>query len=260
MKLVIVSMALMLCSVSASPTPQIFGYQPSTQVGQWVSNNLQNSLQSVANAIQSITRPSQPAPPGSQLVQIAPNQIPNGPEFQIPPVQPVPFQTGFPMQTISVQPYQPGFYQPGPYQQPGQYQPGPYDQFHVIPVPPPNAPWPNGGIPPRNGQGNDEQKPSNWIPLPLYSQFGDPTIVIISRPPSKPTSQPNATTSVDDNPMNQQTDNSTNSTNPAKIHTNANNSTTTTNIPQNEQTSTSNPGTYNFKSFSISQKKEKRKV
>lgn len=233
MKLVIVSIALVLCSVNANPTPQFFGYQPVTGVGQWVSNNLQNSLQSVANAIQSITRPSQgPNGAGTQVVPVVtPNQIPNGPDnYGHGPhiqtvVQPVPVQT-------IVQPYpsgyQPGFYPPGPYQ-PGPYQPGPYEQIHVIPVPPPNTPWPNGGIPYR-GQ-NDEQKPSTWAPLPpLYYQFGEPSIVIISRPQSKPVPQNESASQ--ENSLNQQ--NST-TMNPDAVNT-------TTNFPQTDQTSTPTPG------------------
>lgn len=48
-----------MCSVvSANPAPQIFGYQPQTPVGQWVSQGLTNSFQTVANAIQGISRPT----------------------------------------------------------------------------------------------------------------------------------------------------------------------------------------------------------
>lgn len=243
MNLFIVSIALVLCSVSANPAPQLFGYQPATPVGQWVSNSLQNSLQSVANAIQSISRPSQGAT--SQIV--TPNQVP-GPETYLPgPVQTV--VQPVPVQTI-VQPYQPGPYPPGAYPpgtyppgtyppgpyQPGPYPPGPYEQIHVIPVPPlpPNGPWQNGGIPYRNTQ-NDETKPSHWIPLPLYYQFGEPSIIIISRPPSKPVQQ-NETAS-HENSMNHQNNHPTNSTN---MQTDTGN--TTTNFPQNEQTFTSTPG------------------
>lgn len=242
MKLFIVSIALVLCSVSGNPTPQLFGYQPATPVGQWVSSSLQNSLQSVANAIQSISRPSQG--PSSQ---IAPNQIPNGPETYGPVVQPVPVQPYQPGHyqpgTYQPGPYQPGTYQPGPYQpgpyqpgpyQPGPYQPGPYEQIHVIPVPPPNGPWPNGGIPYRNGQ-IGESKSSNWMPLPVYYQFGEPSIIIISRPPSRPAQQNE--TAPHENSMNHQDNHPTNSTN---MQTDGGN--TTTNFPQNEQNFTSTTG------------------
>lgn len=228
MKAFIVSITLVLCSVSANPTPQLFGYQPATPAGQWISSNLQNSLLSVSNAIQSLTRPSQ-GPIGS-------NQIPNGPDnygHVQTVVQPVP------VQTISVQPYpypyQPAPYQPGTYQ-PGPYQPGPYEQqIHVYPVPPPNTPWPNN-VPYRNNQ-NEEPKPqSTWYPLPLYSQFGEPTIVIISRPPSRPTTQQNETTTTNENP-----------TNSPNMHTDVASSTTpkipTTNSSQSEQTFTPTTGT-----------------
>lgn len=232
MKLVIVSIALALCSASANPTPQLFGYQAATPVGQWVSNNLQNSLQSVANAIQSITRPGQGTNVvGPQVVpQVLPNQIPNVPENYGPiqtVVQPVPVQTI--VQPYQPGVYQPGFYQPGPYQ-PGPYQPGPYEQIHVIPVPPPNGPWQNGGIPYRNGQ-NEESKASTWAPLPpLYYQFGEPSIVIISRPPTKLT-QPTESPTPED---------STNQQNSTTIQPDAAN--TTTMSPQTEQTSTPAPG------------------
>lgn len=249
MKLVIVSIALALCSVSANPTPQFLGYQPVTPVGQWVSNNLQNSLQSVANAIQSITRvPS----PNTQVVPVTnPNQIPNGPDnygqgHTQTVVQPVPVQTivqpypsggyagGYQPGYYQPGPYQPGPYQPGPYQpgpyQPGTYQPGPYDQIHVIPVPPPNTPWQNGGVPYRNGQG-EESKSSTWAPLPpLYYQFGEPSIVIISRQPPKPKPQNESATTED--LMIQE--NST-TMNPDAANT-------TTNVSQTEQTSTPTPG------------------
>lgn len=248
MKLVIVSIALALCSVSANPmpepTPQLFGYQAATPVGQWVSSNLQNSLQSVANAIQSITRPGQgPNVVGSQIVPqvippIIPNQIPNVPEnygqghIQTV-VQPVPVQTI--VQPYPSGTYQPGFYQPGPYQpapyqpgpyQPGPYQPGPYEQqIHVIPVPPPNTPWQNGGIPYRQ---NEDPKASTWAPLPpLYYQFGEPSIVIISRPPTKLT-PPTESTTPDD------------LTNSTTMQPDAAN--TTTNSTETEQSSTPTPG------------------
>lgn len=245
MKLIIVSIALALCSVSANPlpepTPQVFGYQPVTGVGQWVSNNLQTSLQSVANAIQSITRPGQgPNVAGSQVVpQVLPNQIPNGPGNYGPGhiqtvVQPVPVQTI--VQPYPSGAYQPGFYQPGPYQpgpgpyQPGPYQPGPYEQIHVIPVPPPNTPWPNGGIPYRNDQ-NDDTKPSSWAPLPpLYYQFGEPSIVIISRPPTKLTHPIESTTPED----------LTDQQNSTTMQPDAAN--TTTNSTETEQSSTPTPG------------------
>lgn len=228
MNLVIVSLAL--CSVvSANPTPQFFGYQPATPVGQWVSNNLQNSLQSVANAIQSIARPGlSPSVAGSQVVPVQtvvqPNQIPNGPNNygQVPiqtVVQPVPVQT-------IVQPYPQGFYPPGPYP-PGPYNPGPYDQIHVIPVPPPNGPWPNNGIPYRVDQNDESTKSPNWAPLPpLYYQFGEPSIVIISRPPSKPVAPQNESASNEDS-QNQQ--------NSTTVQPDAT-------TPQTEQTSTPTPG------------------
>lgn len=236
MKLLVVSVALALCSVSANPTPQLFGYQPATPVGQWVSNNLQNSLQSVANAIQSITRPGQSQNVvGPQVAPVVPNQIPNVPEsYAHGPVQtvvqPVPVQTIVQPYPSGVYPpgyYQPGHYQPGPYQ-PGPYQPGPYEQIHVIPVPPPNGPWPNGGIPYRN----EETKASSWAPLPpLFYQFGEPSIVIISRPPTKPVQSIESTTPEDS--MNQQ--------NSTTMQPDA--ADTTTISPQTEQTSTPTPGT-----------------
>lgn len=208
MKFVILSIGLLFSSVSASPSPQ-FGYQPSTNpVSQLVTQGIQgiqNSLQSVSNAIQNIPRPSfsqaggflNPFRPGSQ-VPVGPNQIPNGPEL-------VPIQTG----PIPNGPVPNGPYPNGPFSN-GQYPNGPYPNGPVPTGPYPNGPYSNGPIQPvpyeqqvvqivpnvgpwpyRQADGSERNYPS-WFPLPLISQFGEPTIIIISRPPKQPLPQNSA--------------------------------------------------------------------
>lgn len=206
MKIVILSISFLLCClvVAGSPAPQ-FGYQQSNNpVGQLVSQGilgLQNSLQSVSNALQGIPRPSIPNPfrPETQL----PNQIPGGPgPIQTGPIPNGPFGNGngpipngpygngngpYGNGPLLNGPYGNGPIPNGPYGN-GPFvppnRPIPYEQqvFQVQP----NAPWPYRQIE------SDEQQynPTSWIPLPLFSQLSEPFIIIISRPSRHPLSQP----------------------------------------------------------------------
>lgn len=172
MMLVILSVSLLLSSVSGIPTPQFFGYQQSTNpVSNLVSqgfHGIQNSLQ---NVLQGFQRPSFPQGglfnsyrPESQISNqasiVQPNPIPNGPYGNVPN----PNGVNLPIQSIQTVPVQPIYY-----------------ETSVIPSPP-NAPWPYRQI-----DSNDHQSQAyRWLPLPLFSHFNEPFIIIISRPP-KPT-------------------------------------------------------------------------
>lgn len=111
-----------------------------------------------------------------QPVPVQPYPIPNGPG-SVPigyPNGPGPIPNG---------PGSAPFGYPGNYPNGYPGYPNGYEPAQIIAVTPngPNGPWPY-----RQAQTqDDEHNAQHWIPLPLISRFGDPTIIIISRP-SKP--------------------------------------------------------------------------
>lgn len=111
---------------------------------------------------------------------------------------------------------------------------------------PPNAPWPNNGVPPRGAQSDEQPNTSTWVPVPLYQQFGEPTIVIISRGPTKPPTQLNETAPVE-NSSNQQTDQPASSTNSPELQPVA--ETSTEHLIEIEPNSSSTSGKYIISHF-----------